>query len=706
MIQETDSKEAKGLVNMILIFGWVILFFHLYVFCHGSLEALGLPLGIFDTFIRAINRSTHLFNATWTAKTVALVVLAIYTLGSSGHKKMERTWNDVFLVGAIGGLVYYGNVIFLYMTMFPPSVIGMSYTLTTFGGYLLLMKAGGYIHQIINTGMMDDPMNLENETFEQESTSIVNEYSVNIPLVYRFKKKIRNGWVSVVNPFRATLVMGTPGSGKSFAVMNNFIRQHIEKGFALYLYDFKFPDLTEIAYYYAVKNAHVYQKLYNVPVQFFVINFDDPRRSHRVNPLAPELMTDILDAKEAAKTILLNLNKTWIQKSGDFFVDSAINFLQATIWYMKKYHEKTRDPVWLATIRRDLNLAEDDNFEVCTFPHVIEFLSRAYEEIFPLMLVEPELENITRPFASALEKGALEQLEGQIASARIPLASLSTKTLYWVMTANDFTLDINNRQAPKILCVGNNIDRQEAYGAALGLINGRLVKTINRKGRIPSSIIVDELPTIYFRGLDTLIATARGNKVSTTLGIQDYSQLKRDYGDKDAEAIFNTIGNIFSGAVNGSTAKNLSSRFGKNVQMNLSQNYSQKEVTTNMSTRLDTLIPESTISTLSQGEFVGTVADNFGENIKQKIFHGQLVVSKEQIAELSALEPIPMLPQWDHVSDKEVDEMLQANYLRVKEQVAYIIRTELTSIRKNDDTKHLLRGLRTQHEDYLTREPE
>lgn len=572
MIQETDSKEAKGLVNMILIAGWVVLFFHLYVFCHGSLVALDLPLEIFDPFIRSLNRVTHLFNSTWTAKTAALIILCVYTLGSSSQKKMNRTWNDVWLTGALGLLIFYGNAILLYLKFPPGNVIGMSYTLTTLGGYLVLMKAGGYIHQIMDTNLMDDPMNEENETFEQESRKIENQYSVNIPLLYRYKKKTRQGWVNIPNPFRATLVMGTPGSGKSFAVMNNYIRQHIEKGFAMYLYDFKFPDLTEICYHYAVKNAHVYEKEYGVPPQFFVINFDDPRRSHRVNPLTPEHMTDVLDAKEAARTILLNLNKTWIQKSGDFFVESAINFLQAAIWYMKKYYDKSRGN--LNQIRLERGLGEDDEFQVCTFPHVIEFASRAYEEIFPLMLAERELENITRPFASALANGALEQLEGQVASARIPLASLSTKTLYWVMTGNDFTLDINNRDAPKILCVGNNVDRQEAYGAALGLINGRLVKTVNRKGRIKSSIIIDELPTIYFRGLDTLIATARGNKVSTTLGIQDYSQLKRDYGDKDAEAIFNTIGNIFSGAVNGSTAKNLSARFGKNVQLTQSQNFS------------------------------------------------------------------------------------------------------------------------------------
>jgi len=417
-------------------------------------------------------------------------------------------------------------------------------------------------------------------------------------------------------------------------------------------------------------------------------------------------MTDILDAKEAARTIMLNLNKTWIQKSGDFFVESAINFLQAGIWFMKKYHDKTRDEKILKQIRLDRGLAEDDPFDVCTFPHVIEFISRDYEEIFPMMLSDRELENIARPYATALANKALEQLEGQIASARIPLASLSTKTLYWVMTGNDLTLDINNKLAPKILCVGNNVDRQEAYGAALGLINGRLVKTINRKGRIKSSLIVDELPTIYFRGLDTLIATARGNKVSTTLGIQDYSQLKRDYGDKDAEAIFNTIGNIFSGAVNGSTAKNLSTRFGKNVQMTQSQNFSQKEVTTNVSTRLETLITESRISTLSQGEFVGTVADNFGENIKQKVFHGQLVVSPEQIAELKNLEPIPILPQWQNVTDAQADQMLQDNYRRVKDDVAYMIKTVLEEIRGSDEHKHLLRGLKTHHPDYLTWEPE
>lgn len=183
---------------------------------------------------------------------------------------------------------------------------------------------------------------------------------------------------------------------------------------------------------------------------------------------------------------------------------------------------------------------------VYTFPHAIEFLNKKYADTFTILTSYPELENYLSPFMDAWEGGAQDQLQGQIASAKIPLSRMISPALYWVMTGDDFSLDINNPKEPKILCVGNNPDRQNIYSAALGLYNSRIVKLINKKGQLKSSVIIDELPTIYFRGLDNLIATARSNKVAVCLGFQDYSQLTRDYGDKESKVIQNTVGNIFS----------------------------------------------------------------------------------------------------------------------------------------------------------------
>ncbi|SHG40604.1 conjugal transfer protein MobC, partial [Dysgonomonas macrotermitis] len=513
-----------------------------------------------------------------------------------------------------------------------------------------------------------DVFNTENESFMQETRLMENEYSVNLPTRFFYKKKWNKGWINVVNPFRATIVLGTPGSGKSYAIVNNFIKQQISKGFALYCYDYKFDDLSTIAYNELLKNMDKYK----IPPKFYVINFDNPSRSHRCNPIAPEFMTDISDAYESAYTIMLNLNKTWIQKQGDFFVESPIILLAAIIWYLKIY----------------------ENGRYCTFPHAIEFLNKKYADIFPILTSYPQLENYLSPFMDAWEGGAADQLMGQIASAKIPLSRMISPQLYWVMTGNDFTLDINNPNEPKILCVGNNPDRQNIYSAALGLYNSRIVKLINKKGMLKSSVIIDELPTIYFRGLDNLIATARSNKVAVCLGFQDFSQLNRDYGDKESKVVQNTVGNIFSGQVVGESAKTLSERFGKVLQKRQSMTINRQDKSTSISTQMDSLIPPSKISNLTQGMFVGAVSDNFDERIEQKIFHAEIVVDNAKVAaETKAYQKIPVLT--DFMNEEGIDTMeveIQENYTRIKANVGQIVKEELKRIKDDESLKHLIKN--------------
>ena len=286
--------------------------------------------------------------------------------------------------------------------------------------------------------------------------------------------------------------------------------------------------------------------------------------------------------------------------------------------------------------------------------------------------------------------GAQEQLQGQIASAKIPLSRMISPQLYWVMSGDDFSLDINNPEEPKVLCVGNNPDRQNIYSAALGLYNARIVKLVNQKGRLKSSIIVDEVPTIYFRGLDILIATARSNKVAVCLGAQDFSQLVRDYGDKEAKVIQNTIGNIFSGQVVGETAKTLSERFGKVLQRRQSINMTKEDTSTNISTQLDSLIPASKISNLSQGTFVGSVSDNVGEKIDQKIFHAQIVVDNAKVAaETKRYKPIPIITDFTGPDGKDhMKEEIERNYYQIKADVKQIIASEMARI--DPSLRHLI----------------
>jgi hypothetical protein len=410
---------------------------------------------------------------------------------------------------------------------------------------------------------------------------------------------------------------------------------------------------------------------YKVAPQFYVINFDNPRKSHRCNPINPTSMTDISDAYESAYTIMLNLNKTWIQKQGDFFVESPIILLAAIIWYLKIYQ----------------------NGKYCTFPHAIEFLNQKYAETFPILTSYPQLENYLSPFMDAWEGGAQDQLQGQIASAKIPLSRMISPQLYWVMTGDDFSLDINNPNEPKILCVGNNPDRQNIYSAALGLYNSRIVKLINKKGQLKSAVIIDELPTIYFRGLDNLIATARSNKVAVCLGFQDFSQLKRDYGDKEAAVVMNTVGNIFSGQVVGESAKNLSERFGKVLQKRQSMTINRQDTSTSISTQLDSLIPASKISNLTQGMFVGAVSDNFDERIDQKIFHCEIVVDNAAVArETKAYQKIPDILDF---RDKEGNDTMQFeiehNYNQIKADVKQIVVDELARISEDEHLRHLIK---------------
>jgi len=570
-------------------------------------------------------------------------------------------------VAVAGAILFFFNWWLLSLNA-SSGVCAVLYTVTLTGGFFCLLASGLWVSRLLKSNLLEDVFNTENESFMQETRLMENEYSINLPTKFWYRKKEWKGWINVVNPFRASMILGTPGSGKSYAVVNNYIKQAIEKSYALYIYDFKFDDLSIIAYNHLIKYRHRYK----IPPKFYVINFDDPRKSHRCNPLAPELMTDISDAYESSYTIMLNLNKSWVQKQGDFFVESPIVLFTAIIWFLKLY----------------------ENGKYCTFPHAIELLNKRYEDVFTILTSYPELENYLSPFIDAWKGGASEQLMGQIASAKIPLSRLISPQLYWVMSGSDFTLDINNPKEPKVLCVGNNPDRISIYGAALGLYNSRIVKLINKKKQLKSCVIIDELPTIFFKGLDNLIATARSNKVAVVLGFQDFSQLKRDYGDKEAAVIMSTVGNVFSGQVVGETAKTLSERFGKILQKRESVSINRSDTSTSISTQLDSLIPASKISTLSQGMFVGAVTDNFGETIDQKIFHAQIVVDNDAVQkETAAYQPIPEISSFlDENGNDTMEQRIQVNYRQIKQDIVELVDNELIRIENDPALKHLLGG--------------
>ena len=658
MQQEDDLRALAKIMEFGRAVSIFLLVVHVYVYCYPSITAWHLNLEVIDRILVNFNNTTGIFNCILWSKLLAVLLLAVSCLGTHGVKGEKITWPKIYAVLVAGCALFFLNWWLLKLPL-PHMANTAFYIFTLTAGYLALLMSGLWMSRLYRHNLMEDVFNMENESFMQETRLMENEHSVNLPTRFYYKKRWNNGFVNIVNIFRACMVIGTPGSGKSYAIVNSYIRQLIAKGFAIYIYDYKFDDLSTIAYNSLLKNMDKYE----VKPRFYVINFDDPRRSHRCNPINPEFMTDISDAYEASYTIMLNLNRTWIEKQGDFFVESPIILLAAIIWYLKIYK----------------------NGIYCTFPHAVELLNKPYSDLFTILTSYPELENYLSPFMDAWKGNAQDQLQGQIASAKIPLTRMISPQLYWVMTGNDFSLDINNPKEPKLLCVGNNPDRQNIYSAALGLYNSRIVKLINKKKQLKCAVIIDELPTIYFRGLDNLIATARSNKVGVLLGFQDFSQLTRDYGEKESKVIQNTVGNIFSGQVVGETAKTLSERFGKVLQQRQSVSINRQDVSTSINTQLDSLIPASKIANLSQGTFVGAVADNFDERIEQKIFHAEIVVDHTKIsAEEKAYQKIPVINDFkDRNGNDIMMQQIQRNYDQIKADAQAIINEEMRRI-KND----------------------
>ena len=658
MQQEDDLRALAKIMEFGRAVSIFLLVVHVYVYCYPSITAWHLSLEVIDRILVNFNDTTGIFNCILWSKLLAVLLLAVSCLGTHGVKGEKITWPKIYAALVAGCVLFFLNWWLLELPL-PHMANTAFYIFTLTAGYLALLMSGLWMSRLYRHNLMEDVFNMENESFMQETRLMENEYSVNLPTRFYYKKRWNNGFVNIVNIFRACMVIGTPGSGKSYAIVNSYIRQLIAKGFAIYIYDYKFDDLSTIAYNSLLKNMDKYE----VKPRFYVINFDDPCRSHRCNPINPEFMTDISDAYEASYTIMLNLNRTWIEKQGDFFVESPIILLAAIIWYLKIY-------------KNDI---------YCTFPHAVELLNKPYSDLFTILTSYPELENYLSPFMDAWKGNAQDQLQGQIASAKIPFTRMISPQLYWVMTGNDFSLDINNPKEPKLLCVGNNPDRQNIYSAALGLYNSRIVKLINKKKQLKCAVIIDELPTIYFRGLDNLIATARSNKVGVLLGFQDFSQLTRDYGEKESKVIQNTVGNIFSGQVVGETAKTLSERFGKVLQQRQSVSINRQDVSTSINTQLDSLIPASKIANLSQGTFVGAVADNFDEKIEQKIFHAEIVVDHVKIsAEEKAYRKIPIINDFkDRNGDDIMMQQIQRNYDQIKADAQAIINEEMQRI-KND----------------------
>jgi len=641
-----DIHGLRKIIDFTRLISIFILSIHFYLCCYQAFREWGGTAEITDRIIANIAK-TGLFSGILKPKLGALLCLIISLVGVKGKKDEKISVKAIVAYLITGLLLYFTSVLCLYLNG-KLVAIALLYIGITTTGYMLILTGGGLLSRLIKNSLNNDVFNNIQETFPQEERLLENEYSVNLPAKYRLKDKVRDSWINFVNPQRGLLVAGSPGAGKSYFVIRHIIDQHIKKGFSMFLYDFKYDDLSKIAYNKLLK----YQKNYEVKPKFYVINFDDLNRTHKCNPLDPNAMDDITDATEASRTIMLGLNRSWAKTQGDFFVESPINFLTAVIWFLKKYKQG----------------------KYCTLPHVIELMQVDYDNLFAVLMEEEEIKVLINPFVSAYQNNATAQLEGQIASAKIGLARLSSPQLYYVLNGNDFTLDVNNPKEPKIICVGNNPQKIQVYGAVLSLYISRMIKLVNRKGQLKSSLVFDEFPTIYFNNMDSLIATSRSNKVATTLAVQDFSQLKKDYGAEQADVITGIVGNIISGQVTGDTAKKLSENFGKIMQERESKSINSSDISISKSTQLEYAIPASKIASLSSGEFVGIVADNPDEKISLKMFHAEIQNDHKAIAvEEADYVPIPII---DEVSVVDIRE----NYERIKRQVNELITEECKRI--------------------------
>ena len=640
-----NIQALRKIMELTRLFSLIILAIHFYIFCYGAFVEWALTAEFVDRIIHAVSKM-GVFKTELFAKSAALLLLVVSLVGVKG-KKDEKIRPKTIITYLLTGLVLFYSSHYLLNLDMPNSKVAIFYMVTTMSGYMFLVSGGTLSSRLLRVNLTKDIFNRDNETFPQEERLLENEYSINLPTRYMLKGKMRNGYLNNTNPMRSTLLSGSAGAGKTYFYIRHVIDQHLKKGFSMLIYDFKYSDLSTMAYNKLLK----YVDNYKVRPTFWVINFDE--LMHRCNPLEPQGMTDITDATESSRTVMLGLNREWIKKQGDFFVESAISFVTALIWFLCKYQ----------------------NGKYCTLPHTIELMMIEYKSLFAVLSLEPEIEALLNPFISAWEKEEWGQLEGQIGSAKISMARLVSPKLYYVLSGNDFTLDINNPEAPKVVCLGNNPQKLQTYGAVLSLYVNRILKLVNQKNKLKCSLIFDEYPTLVADLVPT-ITTARSNLVCCTIGIQSIEQVRKEYGAEQANIIAGISGNIISGQATGDSAKKLSEMFGKIMQDRQSLSINSSDTSVSKSTQLDSAIPASKIAALSSGEFVGMVADNPDQKISLKMFHAEIVNDHAAIKkEEEAYQPLPPIR-------KVTEEEIQENYRMIKEDIQGLIKTELEKLRE------------------------
>lgn len=625
---------------------------------------------IFGFFNEILHRLAVLpvFRVPLYTKLFTLLIICLVGIGTRSKKNLKAdSVGYVALPLAFGLTFLFCSIYFLDMSkgylgkhILPhTNTPALAYQLCSFFGALLTLTGIDNISKFINSGFGKDKWNVEAESFMQDTKRLDSPTSINIPMLFYFKKKVNNGYINI-NPFRGVMVLGTPGSGKSFGVINPAIRQLLAKDFTMCLYDFKFPDLGKIAYYHFLL-AKQQGRMKNY--RFHVINLNDVSKSNRINPLRPAYVRTLAEAQEISTTLVQALKEG--DKAGgsdQFFTQSAINFLASSVYFLAKYQ----------------------NGKYSSMPHLMAFLNRSYEEIFTALKTNVELPSLLSPFMSAFEKKAYDQLEGQLGTLKIFISRLATKESFWVFSQDDFNLKISDPKHPAVLVLANDPITQGINSALYALVVNRITSLLNSKGNLPSAIIADEAPTLYIHNVQNVIATARSNKVGVILGLQELPQFKQQYGEKTAESISSIIGNILSGSVrNKQTLDWLQTMFGKVKQAGESLSIDRNKTSINLNERLDALIPAGKIASLQTSEMVGLVAKDVQHG---KEFTGQYESSAVHCKinlDMKAIKKeennYPEMPTYYDFKGK-TEEKLFANYNRITEEIDYVINEILKGV--------------------------
>ena len=714
-----ESKEIQSLYKIFRMSVYISIGIEFFMYALDPV-ALDYMNGILVTFHEKL-RTIPIYNNLILSKLTTLVLLCVASMGTKAKKNLEFNAKKMVIIPLSCGLVMViASVIIFYIEgqirWYHIRSTSWIYMAPSLYGVMMMNVALDNISKYFKDGLIKDKFNFENESFKQMENKDENRYSVNIPMRYYYRGKFRHGFVNVVNPFRGTFVVGTPGSGKTFSVIEPFIRQHSEKGFAMVVYDYKFPTLATKLYYQYRKNQH----LDKVPegCQFNIINFVNVEYSRRVNPIQQKYIPNLAAAQETAETLVESLQKGKKDSGGSdqFFQTSATNFLAACIYFFVNYDKKPYDEdgnelvaeykIDESTLHKKLTgrVFRDNTMQekvqpaywvgrYSDMPHVLSFLNHSYEEIFEVLETDPEVYPLLGPFMTAFKNKAMEQLEGMIGTLRVQISRLATKEAYWVFSGDDFDLKVSDPKHPSYLLIANDPEMESIIGALNAMILNRLVTRVNSgMGKnVPVSIIVDELPTLYFHKIDRLIGTARSNKVAVTLGFQELPQLEADYGKTGMQKIITTNGNIIAGSARSKeTLDWLSSDiFGKVVQMKKGVTIDRDKTSINYNENVDSLVPAAKISDLPTGWICGLTARDFTETKTGRDGSMNIQESKEfetakffcktnfDMEKLKEEEkdyqnyPIPKYYEFESIDARE--RVLYGNFERINQEVKEMI---------------------------------